>query len=331
MSGSVVDSGDMPALIEAASSFGERVGPYQKVAVYTLRRQPAPDPGRRRSAATSAAACARWRRSRPRDPSTNLNGAVIEGVRAADAADGARAGAAALRDAGGLHRRHRPRPPRQPRRTSTQALDSAGLRDLRHRRRAGGRPQAAVAHRPLGHVRVAEPRPTCRRASTRSARASRRRRGASTCCRTARRRARASTRSRSRRTAAGTSGRLAYRFNANGFGPNCDPNTRPPFDMKHPRQPAPEASDERPPSGGRRRPRAADLEPEAVAPAARISAASAESRCRASDRGRAAETRSCRSRAGGAVRGGATPPADARCRARGRGRSSCARGCSSAG
>ena len=30
---SVVDSGDMPALIQAASSFAERVGPYQKVAI----------------------------------------------------------------------------------------------------------------------------------------------------------------------------------------------------------------------------------------------------------------------------------------------------------
>ena len=47
--------------------------------------------------------------------------------------------------------------------------------------------------------------------------------------------------------AQGTSGRLAYRFNANGFGPNCDPNTKPAFDMKHPRQPAPEASQDRPP------------------------------------------------------------------------------------
>ena len=63
-------------------------------------------------------------------------------------------------------------------------------------------------------------------------------------------RAPASTRSRSRRTARGPAAGSAYRFNANGFGPNCDPNTRPPFDMKHPRQPAPEASDERPPSGG---------------------------------------------------------------------------------
>jgi len=40
MSGSVVDSGDMPALIQAASTFGDRVGPYQKVAVYTFDGSP---------------------------------------------------------------------------------------------------------------------------------------------------------------------------------------------------------------------------------------------------------------------------------------------------
>src|SRR5580765_8799712 len=40
LSGSVVDSGDMPALIQAASTFGDRVGPYQKVAVYTFDGSP---------------------------------------------------------------------------------------------------------------------------------------------------------------------------------------------------------------------------------------------------------------------------------------------------
>jgi hypothetical protein len=30
------------------------------------------------------------------------------------------------------------------------------------------------------------------------------------------------------------SGRASMRFNANGFGPNCDPNTPPNFDLKHP-------------------------------------------------------------------------------------------------
>jgi hypothetical protein len=35
--------------------------------------------------------------------------------------------------------------------------------------------------------------------------------------------------------ARGTSGRLRYRFNASGFGPTCDPNQKPAFDVRHPR------------------------------------------------------------------------------------------------
>ena len=77
MSGSVVDSGDMPALIQAASSFGDRVGPYQKVAVYTFDGSPHITPvvgfGGNVRAGINALAT-----RRPRDPSTNLNGAVIE-------------------------------------------------------------------------------------------------------------------------------------------------------------------------------------------------------------------------------------------------------------
>jgi hypothetical protein len=31
------------------------------------------------------------------------------------------------------------------------------------------------------------------------------------------------------------SGRLSYDFKADGFGPNCDPNQKPAFDVHHPR------------------------------------------------------------------------------------------------
>src|SRR5215831_18055460 len=81
MSGSVVDSGDMPALIQAASSFSDRVGPYQKVAVYTFDGSPHITPivgfgGNVKSGIHVLST------RRPKDPSTNLNGAVIEGVKA---------------------------------------------------------------------------------------------------------------------------------------------------------------------------------------------------------------------------------------------------------
>ena len=39
----------------------------------------------------------------------------------------------------------------------------------------------------------------------------------------------------------GKSGRLQHHFNAAGFGPNCDPNQRPAFDVHHPRATPPDA------------------------------------------------------------------------------------------
>jgi hypothetical protein len=80
MSGSVVGSGEMPALISAASSFADRVGPYQKVAVYTFDGSPhvnqvAPFGSNVRGAVGALASY------RPRDPSTNLNGAIVDAVK----------------------------------------------------------------------------------------------------------------------------------------------------------------------------------------------------------------------------------------------------------
>ncbi len=39
----------------------------------------------------------------------------------------------------------------------------------------------------------------------------------------------------------GRSGRLSHPFDAAGFGPTCDPNQRPAFDVKHPRSVPPDA------------------------------------------------------------------------------------------
>ena len=47
--------------------------------------------------------------------------------------------------------------------------------------------------------------------------------------------------------AEGTSGRLSYRFNAAGFGPNCDPNQKPSFDVHHPKAAPPPKVAERAP------------------------------------------------------------------------------------
>lgn len=80
MSGSVVGSGDMPTLVAAASSFADRVGPYQKVALYTFDGSPhlnqvVPFGGNVRGGVEALG------RYRPKDPSTNLNGGVVEAVK----------------------------------------------------------------------------------------------------------------------------------------------------------------------------------------------------------------------------------------------------------
>lgn len=86
MSGSVVESDDVPTIIAAASAFTDRVGKHQKVAVFAFdgRKKLVPlanfsnDPGRLRSGIE------RLDSFKSRDPSTNLNGAVLEAVKVLD-------------------------------------------------------------------------------------------------------------------------------------------------------------------------------------------------------------------------------------------------------
>src|SRR5215471_12180962 len=85
MSGSVTGSGDVPVIIEAAQSFAQRVEKYEKVAVYGFDGSPqlyqlvgfSTGPG-------VAAGIARLGSFKPRDPSTNLNGAVVEALHVLD-------------------------------------------------------------------------------------------------------------------------------------------------------------------------------------------------------------------------------------------------------
>jgi hypothetical protein len=82
MSGSVTESGDLPVIQEAAFAFAERVRNYQKVAIYAFdggaRIYPIVGFG---SAAAAEAGAQRLGAFRARDPSTNLNGAIIEGIK----------------------------------------------------------------------------------------------------------------------------------------------------------------------------------------------------------------------------------------------------------
>jgi hypothetical protein len=231
----------MPSLIKAAATFGDRVGPYQKVAVYTFDGSPHLTPvvsfgGNVRAGVSSLGA------RRPRDPSTNLNGAVLEGVKVL-----------------GQQMQHAPVPLRfgtlvvftdgtdRAHRASAEdverTLDAAGPMFETYVIGAGQEVDASQLSR-IGRsgTFASQNRADVQRGfdeiSARIEAASKKFYLLSYC-------------SPSRAgeheveieaNAAGTSGRLAYRFNSNGFGPGCDPNTKPPFDMKHPKQPQPEPS-----------------------------------------------------------------------------------------
>jgi len=249
MSGSVVDSGDMPTLIQAASTFGDRVGPYQKVAVYSFDGSPhltgiVPFGGNVRAGVASLG------NRRPRDPSTNLNGAVIEGVRLLNqqmerAPVPLRFGTLVV-FTDGTDRAHR-----ASEEDVMKTLDAAGPGFETYVIGAGQEVDSKQLSR-IGRsgTFASQNRADVQRGfdeiSARIEAASKKYYLLSYC-------------SPSRAgeheveieaNGAGSSGRLGYRFNSNGFGPGCDPNTKPSFDMKHPRQPMPEASTERPPSGG---------------------------------------------------------------------------------
>jgi len=249
MSGSVVDSGDMPGLIQAASTFGDRVGPYQKVAVYTFDGSPHLTQVSGFGGNVRAGVSGLGTR-RPRDPSTNLNGAVIEGVKVLSqqmehAPVPLRFGTLVV-FTDGTDRAHRASAD-----DVTRTLDAAGPLFETYVIGAGQEVDAKQLSR-IGRsgTFASQNRADVQRGfdeiSARIEAASKKFYLLSYC-------------SPSRAgeheveveaNAQGTSGRLAYRFNATGFGPNCDPNQRPAFDMKHPRQPMPEASSDRPPPEG---------------------------------------------------------------------------------
>jgi hypothetical protein len=82
MSGSVTESGDVPVIVEAARTFAQRVEKYQKVAVYAF--DGSRDIHQIVGFSTGGglqSGVERLATFTPRDPSTNLNGAVLEAIR----------------------------------------------------------------------------------------------------------------------------------------------------------------------------------------------------------------------------------------------------------
>jgi len=229
---SVVGSGDMPALIGAASSFADRVGPYQKVAVFTFDGSPHINQvvgfgGNVRAGVTAL------ERYKPKDPSTNLNGGIVEAVKVLSrqldsAAQPLRFGTLVV-FTDGTDRAHRVSNEDVRKTLDTAAFDTFAIGvgaeidagELRAIGRSGTFASQNRADIARGFDEVA----------ARIEAASRRFYLLSYC-------------SPSRAgehdvqveaVAEGKSGRLSHHFDATGFGPRCDPNQRPAFDVRHPR------------------------------------------------------------------------------------------------
>ena len=82
MSGSVTESGDVPVIVEAAEGFTVKVQQYQKVAVYAFDGSPQIHQVAGFSGGSSAVSGVDQLASfKARDPSTNLNGAIVEGIK----------------------------------------------------------------------------------------------------------------------------------------------------------------------------------------------------------------------------------------------------------
>jgi len=248
MSGSVVGSGDLPALMSAAASFADRVGPYQKVAIFTFDGSPHINPvvpfgGNVRA---GVAALGRYR---PKDPSTNLNGAVVEAVqilgRQLDAAPQPLRFGTLVVFTDGTDRAHRVSEDDVKKTLDTASFDTFAIgvgaevdqRELSVIGRSGMFASQNRTDIARGFDEVAN----------RIEAASRRFYLLSYC-------------SPSRAgehdveveaVARGKRGRLSHHFNAAGFGPRCDPNQRPAFDVRHPRVRGPE-NDSAPPGPGNR-------------------------------------------------------------------------------
>jgi hypothetical protein len=239
MSGSVVGSGDMPALMSAASSFADRVGPYQKVALFTFDGSPHINPvvGFGGNVRGGVAALGRYR---PRDPSTNLNGGVVEAVkilaREMENAPQPLRFATLVVFTDGTDRAHRVSDEEVKTTLDTAAFDTFAIgvgAEVNQRELAAiGRSGTFASQNREDIARGFDD------VASRIEAASRRFYLLSYC-------------SPSRAgehdleieaVADGKRGRLKHHFNAAGFGPNCDPNQKPAFDVRHPRiRPDPEA------------------------------------------------------------------------------------------
>lgn len=232
LSASVTASGSGAALEAAVARFTDRVGQYQQTAIYGFDGSTELLP--LRAFAPGRAGSAGLANIKPRDPSTNLNGAIVEALRVLTrqlehAATPLRFGTLVV-FTDGTDQAHRVSS-----RDLHAAIEHAGVEVLvigvgaeinERELEAIGRSGVALNKDPgaLGE--------SFDQLAARIEGYSRRYYLLSYCSP-----ARAGTHELRVEPVAsdGTSGALTYRFNADGFGPDCDPNRRPAFDLKHPR------------------------------------------------------------------------------------------------
>ena len=229
MSGSVTQSGALPALQEAVSRFTSRVGQYQKTAIYGFDGRPdiVPIHGFSSEGGGSLGGFA------TRDPSTNLNGAVVKAIDVLDkalekAAQPLRFGTLVVFTDGTDHA-HRVSP-----NDLDDALDKVdfdvfvigvGAEIDEKELRAIGRSGAALSKDPAAVGTQFD------QIAARIEGYSKRFYLLSYCSP-----ARAGEHELRVEPFLpdGKKGSVTYRFNAMGFGPNCDPNRKPSFDIRHP-------------------------------------------------------------------------------------------------
>jgi len=238
MSGSVTNSGQAPALADAASGFSERVGKTQEVAVYAFdgAKEIHPIVGFTTGGGSVQGGINALRNYKPRDPSTNLNGAVIEALAALSkqmerAQQPLRFGTLVIFTDGTDHAH------RVSREDLMKALDDVGAQisvfvigvgaeidpsELR----AIGRQGAVLSKNPAEVKAAFDKIAEQVEAYTKSF-------YLFSYCSPARAaehdvRIEADSKDRGK-------GSLEYHFNANGFQPNCDHNQKPSFDVRHPK------------------------------------------------------------------------------------------------
>ncbi len=238
MSGSVSGSGDVPVIVQSAQAFAERVQKYQKLAVYTF--DGSPDIHEMSGfSATGGDGIARLSSYKAADPSTNLNGAIIASLkvlhRQIAAAQTPLAFGTLVIFTDGSDRAARVTRDQLRKELEKNDLDilviGVGAEIDGGELRSIGR-NGAILTKDRAQIASA-----FEQAAARIEGFSKRYYLLGYCSP-----ARAGTHVvRIATTAAGGSGSLEYKFDARGFGPNCDPNQPPSFDIHHPKPPQPVA------------------------------------------------------------------------------------------